>query len=102
MSRLRAVGYGEEYAVASNADPVGRALNRRLSIKVITKYRAPLQSAAVAKPTKPRIADSTPAKGKPDQASAARASQRPDKPQQRSRVGRWFKNMGQRLRGKHP
>ncbi|WBO85601.1 OmpA family protein [Hymenobacter yonginensis] len=36
-SRLEARGYGSNYPVASNATPAGRAMNRRLSVRVISK-----------------------------------------------------------------
>ncbi|PJJ47751.1 OmpA family protein [Hymenobacter chitinivorans] len=37
LSRLEAKGYGGKHGVASNATPVGRALNRRISIRVTQK-----------------------------------------------------------------
>jgi outer membrane protein OmpA-like peptidoglycan-associated protein len=36
-SRLEARGYGSNYPVASNTTPAGRAMNRRLSVRVISK-----------------------------------------------------------------
>ncbi|AII50468.1 OmpA family protein [Hymenobacter sp. APR13] len=36
-SRLEARGYGSNYPVASNTTPAGRAMNRRLSVRVINK-----------------------------------------------------------------
>ncbi|WP_375436488.1 OmpA family protein [uncultured Hymenobacter sp.] len=46
--RLQAVGYGEVAPVASNNTPVGRALNRRLVIKVISELGPLLSAPAVA------------------------------------------------------
>lgn len=37
LSRLEAKGYGGKHGIASNATPVGRALNRRISIRVTQK-----------------------------------------------------------------
>ncbi|UOQ54709.1 OmpA family protein [Hymenobacter cellulosivorans] len=37
LSRLEAKGYGGKHGVASNVTPVGRALNRRISIRVTQK-----------------------------------------------------------------
>ncbi|UOQ69105.1 OmpA family protein [Hymenobacter volaticus] len=42
--RLQAMGYGEATPVASNNGPVGRALNRRLRLKVLNKW-GPLHPA---------------------------------------------------------
>ncbi|HEX8424675.1 OmpA family protein [Hymenobacter sp.] len=45
--RLQATGYGEATPVASNSGPVGRALNRRLRIKVVNKLGPLLPEPAV-------------------------------------------------------
>ncbi|TGE21116.1 OmpA family protein [Hymenobacter metallicola] len=37
LSRVEAKGYGGKHGIASNATPVGRALNRRISIRVTQK-----------------------------------------------------------------
>ncbi|WP_375436134.1 OmpA family protein [uncultured Hymenobacter sp.] len=100
MGRLQAIGYGEAYAVASNAAPVGRALNRRLSIKVVSKS-GPLL-AEPQTPLQPKTALAA--------ASAARAAKlarlnapqqvRQRKPRQRTKVGRWINNVRQKFRAK--
>ncbi|UOG76531.1 OmpA family protein [Hymenobacter tibetensis] len=57
--RLQAIGYGEAAPVTSNSSPEGRALNRRLLIKVINKL-GPLLPPAEAGSTPPLLAAAKP------------------------------------------
>ncbi|UOG77188.1 OmpA family protein [Hymenobacter tibetensis] len=98
LGRLQAIGYGEAYAVASNAAPVGRALNRRLSIKVMTKSAAPLPEPPKAVSPKPTATGLAAQSSSARRASSARQGR---KPRQRTKVGRWINNLRQNLRAKN-
>ena len=96
-SRLQATGYGEAYAVASNTAPVGRALNRRLSIKVVSKS-GPLLPEPLE--TKTALAASAAAQAAKSARSSSTQQVRQKKPRQRTKVGRWINNVRQKLRSK--
>ncbi|GGF18068.1 OmpA family protein [Hymenobacter cavernae] len=102
-NRLQAEGYGAQHFVASNAGPVGRALNRRLSLQVLDNMGAltaakvpaaamPVAAAAAASAT---AAHAAPAHTRTTKATKARRSVR-----RKTKSSRWFKGILQRLRGK--
>ncbi len=96
MGRLQAIGYGEAYAVASNAAPIGRALNRRLSIKVVSKS-GPLPSEPQ---TKAPLAASSAARAAKLARPGTTQQLRQQKLRKRTKVGRWINNVRQKLRAK--
>ncbi|AYA37594.1 OmpA family protein [Hymenobacter oligotrophus] len=106
--RLRAEGFGANYFIASNAGAVGRALNRRLSVRVISKTGAaglpPNMQPPAAK--LPASASNT-----ANRNLGAAAEQRPSSAEQRrkrkrtaaqprTKAGLWLQNLGQCLQGK--
>ncbi|HEX8426115.1 OmpA family protein [Hymenobacter sp.] len=96
MGRLQAMGYGEAYAVASNAAPVGRALNRRLSIKVLSKSGPRLPEPQSGLQPKSPLATGSVKLARPNVTQQA-AKQ---KTRKRTKVGRWINNVRQKLRSK--
>ncbi|MDF7811552.1 OmpA family protein [Hymenobacter sp. YC55] len=97
QARLQATGYGEAYAVASNTAPIGRALNRRLSIKVISKSGPLLPEPLKANTA---LAAGAAAQGAKSTRSTASQQFRQKKPRQRTKVGRWINNVRQKFRSK--
>lgn len=97
QARLQATGYGEAYAVASNAAPIGRALNRRLSIKVISKSGPLLPEPLKAQTA---LAAGAAAQGAKSTRSTASQQLRQKKPRPRTKVGRWINNVRQKFRSK--
>jgi outer membrane protein OmpA-like peptidoglycan-associated protein len=113
VSRLQAEGYGASNFVASNAGPVGRALNRRLSLQVLTEASyPPVQTSALSTaPAVPVSAAAAVVAGAAagaastvqpvrSRSSAKKAAKVRRQPQRRTKSGKWFRNFFQRLRGK--
>jgi OOP family OmpA-OmpF porin len=95
-SRLLTESYGAKALVASNAAPVGRALNRRLSLQVISKT-GPMPLPADFKEVAPAASLNPVALAKPERESNARAQR-----QRHTKVGRWLQKLGHRIRRKRP
>ena len=100
-NRLQAEGYGAQHFVASNAGPVGRALNRRLSLQVLdnigafTAAKAPTTVAVPIAATAAASTHAAPARTHTTKTARARRSVR-----HKAKSGKWFKGLFQRLRGK--
>ncbi|WP_324671462.1 OmpA family protein [Hymenobacter sp. GOD-10R] len=98
-NRLQAEGYGAQDFVASNVGPVGRALNRRLSLCVLNPATAATPGPALA---------AIPAALPATTAAAASASAHHAKPatkrrrvvRHRSKTGKWFRGLIKKIRGK--
>ncbi|KUG08101.1 hypothetical protein ASU33_07840 [Solirubrum puertoriconensis] len=106
--RLRAEGFGANYFIASNAGAVGRALNRRLSVRVISKDgEAGLPRNMLLPPNELPAPEPT-AVAKARNSGAAEGAEQPAerrkrkrvKAQPRTKAGVWIRNLGQRLQGK--
>ncbi|SNC63078.1 Outer membrane protein OmpA [Hymenobacter gelipurpurascens] len=102
--RLLAQGYGAQALVASNAAPVGRALNRRLSLQVIRKTgpaHLPESAVQARSAERPRTVSSAlgstarRSRSRTRNSSSVRASTRP-----RSKVGQWIQHLKKGIRGK--
>lgn len=110
--RLRAEGFGANYFIASNAGAVGRALNRRLSVRVISKageaglprnmqLPAEVSAASAAVPAAPARNPGAATDAEPSSnAAESRRKRKRTKAQPRTKAGVWFQNLGQRLQGK--
>lgn len=98
-NRLQAQGYGASYFVASNAAPIGRALNRRLSLQVVSKSGAPLPPVAAEEVPAAQVAPATPDRpAKAVRTRTGRPASARARPKPAAKVGQWFKRLGQRLR----
>lgn len=92
--RLLVEGYGAQAFLASNEAPVGRALNRRLSVEVLSKTGPIL----LPEPDERRLPATTTPKSyssrKPSRAVVRARSK------SRTRVGQWLQHLTKRVRGK--
>jgi len=98
-NRLQAEGYGAHDFVASNVGPVGRALNRRLSLRVLNPASAatPLSALSTVPAALPPAAAAARAAAAPQTTKTAR---RHRVVRRQSKTRKWFRGLFKKLRGK--
>jgi OOP family OmpA-OmpF porin len=98
-NRLQAEGYGAQDFVASNVGPVGRALNRRLSLCVLNPATAATPGPAIA--TVPAALPATAAAAASASAHHTKQATRKRRVvRRRSKTGKWFRGLFKKIRGK--
>lgn len=101
--RLVAQGYGAQAFIASNEAPVGRALNRRLTLQVLRKDGPLIQSALGALPPESKLLQKQgPARTALQGHRSRKAVVRSTATRPRSKVGKWLQHLSRRVRGKRP
>ncbi|OUJ71114.1 OmpA family protein [Hymenobacter crusticola] len=94
-NRLQAEGYGAQDFVASNVGPVGRALNRRLSLRVLNPASASTPVGALgAVPAAAAASVAAPAHQATKVIKKRRVTRR------RPKKGKWFQGLFKKIRGK--